>query len=203
MALNKEQIQQLKKQLHDQIKNLPEKQKKEAEAQIESLSDEAIEEMLEDQKKAQKPIFRAIVSGEMPSKKIDENKNAIAVLDIRPLVKGHVLILPKKEVKNGKDIPTSAFSLAKKVAKRISNKLKASSIDIRTEFKLGEIILEIIPIYGKPIPLSNPRQEPKEEELQEIQFLLKAKPKVKREKKKIESAEKKQDNTIRLKRRIA
>src|SRR3989344_5808725 len=66
MTLTKEQIEELKKQLHSQIKKMPENEKKEAEAQIENLSDEAIESMLEQQKSSQKPIFREIISGNIP-----------------------------------------------------------------------------------------------------------------------------------------
>ena len=43
-------------------------------------------------------IFSKIISGEIPSYKIKEDKNFIAFLDVFPLVKGHVLIVPKIEV---------------------------------------------------------------------------------------------------------
>src|SRR3989344_6423270 len=127
MPLTPEQVDQLKTQLREQIKHLPEAQKKEAESQIDQLTDEALEEMLQQQKSSQKPIYRAIIEGEIPSKKIDENKEAIAVLDIKPISKGHTIIIPKKEIKNSKDLPTQAFALAKKLAKKIEKKLKSKS----------------------------------------------------------------------------
>ena len=43
-------------------------------------------------------IFSKIISGEIPSYKIKEDKNFIAFLDVFPLVKGHVLVVPKIEV---------------------------------------------------------------------------------------------------------
>jgi histidine triad (HIT) family protein len=43
-------------------------------------------------------IFTRIIEGEIPSYKIAENENFIAILDAFPLVKGHVLVIPKKEV---------------------------------------------------------------------------------------------------------
>ncbi len=180
MSLTKEQIQILKNQLREQIKNLPEEQKEEAEAQIEEMSDEAIEAMLENQKSAQKPIFRSIIAGEIPSKIIDENKFAIAVLDTRPISKGHSIIIPRKEVKEGKNIPGQAFTLAKKVAKRTTDKLKAKSIEIQTEFKFGEIIINLIPIYEKQLSLNSPRQEIPEPELTELAQLLKVLKRAKR-----------------------
>jgi len=42
-------------------------------------------------------IFSKIISGEIPSYKVAENSEFYAFLDIKPLVKGHVLVVPKKE----------------------------------------------------------------------------------------------------------
>ena len=42
-------------------------------------------------------IFSKIISGEIPSYKIKENENFLAFLDVFPLVKGHVLVVPKTE----------------------------------------------------------------------------------------------------------
>lgn len=43
-------------------------------------------------------IFARIISGELPSYKVYEDDNIFAFLDIRPMVKGHTLVIPKKEV---------------------------------------------------------------------------------------------------------
>ncbi|MCE7041262.1 HIT family protein [Dyadobacter sp. CY312] len=43
-------------------------------------------------------IFSKIVSGEIPSFKIAETEEFLAFLDAFPIVKGHVLVIPKKEV---------------------------------------------------------------------------------------------------------
>lgn len=43
-------------------------------------------------------IFSKIISREIPCYKIAEDEHFIAFLDIFPLVKGHVLVVPKKEV---------------------------------------------------------------------------------------------------------
>src|SRR4051812_9341769 len=42
-------------------------------------------------------IFSKIIAGEIPSYKIAEDDNFFAFLDIFPIVKGHVLIVPKTE----------------------------------------------------------------------------------------------------------
>jgi histidine triad (HIT) family protein len=45
-----------------------------------------------------KSLFSKIVAGEIPCHKIHEDENHLAFLDIMPLVAGHVLCIPKKEV---------------------------------------------------------------------------------------------------------
>jgi|SRR5690606_2466730 len=42
-------------------------------------------------------IFSKIVDGEIPAYKVAESNDYLAFLDINPLVKGHVLVIPKKE----------------------------------------------------------------------------------------------------------
>ena len=42
-------------------------------------------------------IFSKIVSGEIPAYKVAESNDYLAFLDINPLAKGHVLVIPKRE----------------------------------------------------------------------------------------------------------
>ena len=42
-------------------------------------------------------IFTKIINGEIPSFKVAENNSCYAFLDIAPLKKGHVLVVPKKD----------------------------------------------------------------------------------------------------------
>ena len=43
-------------------------------------------------------IFSKIIAGEIPSYKVAENEQFYALMDINPLVKGHTLVVPKREV---------------------------------------------------------------------------------------------------------
>ena len=43
-------------------------------------------------------IFSRIIAGEIPSYKVAEDEQFYAFLDINPLVKGHTLVVPKREV---------------------------------------------------------------------------------------------------------
>jgi histidine triad (HIT) family protein len=184
MALTPEQVKALKSQLLAQIQNLPEDKKTEAQAQIESLSPQALELMLKQQAKAEKEqsVFRLIVKGEIPSAIVDENKEAIAVLEINPISKAHIIIIPRKPVTSAKEMPTKAFSLAKKLSKRITLKLKAKSAEIQTETKFREMIINIIPIYDKELNINSPRYKASKEELEEIAQEIRIRKKAKIEK---------------------
>ncbi len=109
MPLTPEQVTELKNQLKAQLDHLPPEQKKEGEKQIDAMSAEALELMLKQQQSQQpsggKTIFRMIINGDVPSTKTGENAKALAVLDINPISKGHILIIPRKPVKTPKQIP--------------------------------------------------------------------------------------------------
>lgn len=207
MALTAQQVKELKGQLEAQIASLPAEKRAQAQAQIDALSDEEIESMLEEQKqtgpkstKSDKSIFRMIVDKEIKAYYIDENKEGIAVLDINPVSKGHTIIIPSKAVTDVKLIPTSAFKLAKKIAKKIESKLKAKSVDLQTESKFGEAIINLVPSYDVPVNINSPRTRPSPEDLDKIASLIKVKQKPKIEKIKIKSPSSSQ--ILKLNRRI-
>lgn len=177
--MSPEQVAELKKQLSEQIRDLPVEQRAAAQKQIDEMSSEAIELMLK-QQQAEGPkqgvpedIFRMIVEGKIPSKKVAENSQAIAVLSTRAVSYGHTLIIPKKPARNQKDLPNLAFTLAKKVAKRISSKLLNNSCDIQPQNILGEVVINVIPVYDKPVDMNSATKSVPEDELTELLGKLK------------------------------
>ena len=72
-------------------------------------------------------IFCKIIAGEIPSKKVYEDEAFFAILDINPVTKGHVLLLPKEHVQV---MPQMNPELTGKLAiatQKISKKLIAST----------------------------------------------------------------------------
>ena len=65
-------------------------------------------------------IFSRLVNGEIPCYKIAEDENYFSFLDINPLVKGHTLVIPKKEVDYIFDIDSELYDGLWTFAKRIS-----------------------------------------------------------------------------------
>ncbi len=65
-------------------------------------------------------IFSRIIKGEIPCYKIAENENCFAFLDIAPMVKGHVLVVPKREVDYLFDLPDDELAALQLFAKKIA-----------------------------------------------------------------------------------
>ena len=55
-------------------------------------------------------LFSKIASGEIPCHKIAESEKYLAFLDVFPLVKGHTLVIPKKETDYLFDIEDEEFA---------------------------------------------------------------------------------------------
>ena len=70
-------------------------------------------------------LFTKIVKGEIPCYKIAENDSFLAFLDINPLVKGHVLVIPKIEVDYIFDLEDDMLSSMILFSKEVSSKIKA------------------------------------------------------------------------------
>ncbi len=79
-------------------------------------------------------IFSKIITGEIPSYKIAENEQFLAFLDVFPLVKGHVLVVPKTEVDKLFDLPDVYLSnlllFAKPIAKAIERTMDCNRCGI-------------------------------------------------------------------------
>ena len=71
-------------------------------------------------------IFSKIIAGEIPSYKIKEDGQFIAFLDVFPLVKGHVLVVPKIETDKLFDLPDDYLREMLVFAKPISAAIERS-----------------------------------------------------------------------------
>jgi histidine triad (HIT) family protein len=71
-------------------------------------------------------IFSKIINGEIPSYKIAENENFYAFLDIFPMTKGHVLVVPKIEVDKIFDLPENYLAEMMLFAKPIAKSIELS-----------------------------------------------------------------------------
>lgn len=75
-------------------------------------------------------VFCEIVKGNIPSKKIYEDDNTIAILDLSQATYGHTLIIPKKHSSNVLEIDDESYVFAMKVAKKVAVSIKKSFDDV-------------------------------------------------------------------------
>lgn len=69
-------------------------------------------------------IFTRIINGEIPCHKVAEDDQFIAFLDIMPLKKGHVLVIPKKEVDYIFDMENDLLGDMMVFSKQVAAKIK-------------------------------------------------------------------------------
>lgn len=119
-------------------------------------------------------IFSKIAQGEIPSYKCAENKDFYAFLDINPLVKGHTLVIPKREVDYIFDLNDDELAAMQVFAKHVAIAIKKAFPCI----KVGQAVLglevphahiHLIPMQSeKDMLFCNPKLKFTDEEFQEI-----------------------------------
>ncbi|NQV91880.1 HIT domain-containing protein [Candidatus Woesearchaeota archaeon] len=100
------------------IEDLSPKERKELEEKLKNMSPEEIADL-----QKQQCIFCQIVEGKVPSKKIYEDKQCIAILDIQPATKGHLLLIPKEHYAIMPQVPDDVLQHLFKISKRLSQAL--------------------------------------------------------------------------------
>ncbi|MFA5575002.1 MAG: HIT family protein [Brumimicrobium sp.] len=68
-------------------------------------------------------IFTKIVNGEIPAYKVAENTEFLAFLDVMPIIKGHTLVIPKKEIDYIFDINDDLLGRYMAFTKMVANKM--------------------------------------------------------------------------------
>ena len=120
-------------------------------------------------------IFSKIILGEIPAYKISENDLFIAFLDIFPLQKGHVLVVPKMEVDKIFEVPDDFLAelliFAKPIAKAIEQSFPCNRVGMVTVgLEVPHAHLHLIPINeAKDMEFSQPKLKLSKEEFEEIQ----------------------------------
>ena len=125
-------------------------------------------------------IFSRIINGEIPCYKVAENENCFAFLDINPMVRGHVLVVPKREVDYLFDLPDDELAALQLFAKRIAIAQKK----VIPCQRVGQAVLgmevphahiHLIPMQSeKDMLFSNPKLKLTEDEFKQIASAISA-----------------------------
>ena len=124
-------------------------------------------------------IFTKIINREIPAHIVAEDEKYIAFLDIMPLAKGHVLVVPKAEIDYIFDLEDEILAglhvFAKKVAKAMDKTIKCSRIGVAViGLEVPHVHVHLIPLRSvDDINFSRPKLKLSAEEMQEIAETIK------------------------------
>jgi histidine triad (HIT) family protein len=119
-------------------------------------------------------IFSKIVAGEIPCFKIAEDEHHLAFLDIFPLAKGHILVIPKKEVDYLFDLPTEDYqalwAFAQKVAHAQRQVISCERIGVAViGLEVPHAHIHLVPINGvTDIDFSRPKLQFSNDEMRTL-----------------------------------
>lgn len=125
-------------------------------------------------------IFSKIVNGDIPAFKVAEDEDYLAFLDIFPLAKGHVLVIPKKETDYIFDLDSEEylglFNFAKKVAKAMDKVISCARIGVAViGLEVPHAHIHLVPLHDvSDINFERPKLKFKDSEMQEIADLIKS-----------------------------
>jgi histidine triad (HIT) family protein len=73
-------------------------------------------------------VFCAVIAGEAPAVHVYEDDDYLAILDIRPIVRGHTLVLPKRHTVDLTDTPATTVADMVTIGQRIALAARASEL---------------------------------------------------------------------------
>ncbi len=128
-------------------------------------------------------VFCKIARGEIPSKKIYEDKDVIAFLDINPANPGHTLVVPKKHAeditKTDEEDIEKAMRIVRKITASLKEKMNAIGVNVlqNNGKAAGQLVahthFHVIPRYPNDVVvISYQRVQLSDSELEEIRKKL-------------------------------
>lgn len=82
-------------------------------------------------------IFTRIITGEIPSYKVYEDKSTLAFLDINPVNDGHTLVVPKKQVEFIWDLDEADYQALMRTVYRVGQHIRA----VTDKKYLGQLVV--------------------------------------------------------------
>lgn len=125
-------------------------------------------------------LFTKIINRDLPGHIVAENDNYIAFLDINPLVQGHVLVVPKKEVDYIFDLEDDVYTglqlFAKSVAKALKKVVDCKRIGVAViGLEVPHVHIHLVPMNKMDdINFNKTKLNPSEQELKNMADKIKS-----------------------------
>ena len=109
-------------------------------------------------------VFCMVLSGDIPSERVQEDEHTLAVMDINPFTRGHAVVFPKRHVRGLYDVEDAELERTMAAARRLAlaarDRLGAAGVNllVNTERAAWQSIfhfhVHVIPRYeGDPMRL--------------------------------------------------
>lgn len=128
-------------------------------------------------------IFCDIIEGKIPSYKVYEDEDVLAILDVSQVTYGHTLIMPKKHVENIVEADEETIEKCAKVIGKLSKQIvkKTGAVGCNILNNCGEVAgqtvhhlhFHIIPRYSENDAVEFKFKESKKQDLEEVLRTLK------------------------------
>ena len=194
MPLTDEQAKSIKEQILKQVESFPEDKREHIKSYILSMNNQELEEFMiknkmiseeaegneetgesdkknHSQTKGNQCVFCMLSNKQIESLPIYEDKDYLAALEINPISKGHIILIPKKHIPEAKSLPSKALTISNKIGRHLVKKLKAENFQINTSDELKHTIVNIIPRY-KDQKISFERKPAKKQDLQDLAMTI-------------------------------
>lgn len=125
-------------------------------------------------------LFSRIVAGEIPCHRICEDEHHLAFLDIMPLVMGHVLVIPKREVDYIFDLSgpemAALWQFAQGVAKALEKAVPCKRIGVAViGLEVPHAHIHLVPLQTVgDINFTKEKLHPSDSSLAEMSALIRA-----------------------------
>lgn len=126
-------------------------------------------------------IFSKIIRGEIPSYKVAEDENYYAFLDINPLQRGHVLVIPKVEDDYIFNLDEQTYSglmlFARRVALSLKQAIPCQRVGVAVlGMEVPHVHVHLVPMQSeKDMLFSNPKLHLSDDEMKQIASLIASK----------------------------
>lgn len=98
-------------------------------------------------------VFTKIIQGELPSYKIFENEQCMAILALDQIRAGHTIVFPKVEIDHYTDVPAAPYNAIFQVAQTLGKAIRTATgckrVGMAVQgFEVPHFHLHLIPLWG-------------------------------------------------------
>lgn len=123
-------------------------------------------------------IYTRIIDGEIPGRFIWRDDVCVSFLDIRPLARGHALVVPRVEVDQWTDLPADTVAHLMTVAHSVGNAQKALLSPARiglmiAGFEVPHVHVHVVPMNSMAaLDFSQADGDPDQDDLDRLRTML-------------------------------